>query len=81
MSRQGRFETAIYRDSEIRVRAEQADVGAHWHVWVDVYVNGKTRLPRVAVPGPGWETCQEAISQGFRAGRQLVDTRTTRVLA
>lgn len=74
MSRQSRFETTTYRDHEIRVRAAQASLTARWTLWVDVYANnGSTRLPRISDQEQTWETCQDAIAQGFRAGRQLID--------
>ncbi|WP_259163331.1 DUF6566 family protein [Xanthomonas sp. 4461] len=74
MSRQSRFETTTYRDHEIRVRAEQASPTARWTLWVDVYANnGSTRLPRISDQHQTWETYQDAIAQGFRAGRQLID--------
>ncbi|MCD0246549.1 hypothetical protein [Xanthomonas melonis] len=76
MSRQSRFETTTYRDHEIRVRAAQASPTARWTQWVDVYVyadNGSTRLPRIDGQGQTWDTYQDAIAHGFRAGRQLID--------
>ncbi|MCD0257844.1 hypothetical protein JWH11_06355 [Xanthomonas melonis] len=74
MSRQSRFETTTYRDHEIRVRAAQASPTARWTQWVDVYAdNGSTRLPRIDGQGQTWDTYQDAIAHGFRAGRQLID--------
>ncbi|WP_205394953.1 hypothetical protein [Xanthomonas hydrangeae] len=75
MSRQSRFETTIYRDHEIRVRAAQASPGARWTLWVDVYALGGKRQPRIGGREAGWETYQDAIAQGFRAGRELVDAQ------
>ncbi|CAD1787063.1 hypothetical protein AE921_08275 [Xanthomonas arboricola] len=75
MSRQSRFETTTYREHEIRVRTEQASPGARWTLWVDVYALGGKRQPRIGGREQGWETYQEAIAQGFRAGRQLVDAQ------
>ncbi len=73
MAKQSRFETATYRGSEIRVRAEQADLGSSWTVWVDVYNESGERRPRLRDPGASWATWQEAIDSGVRAGRKLVD--------
>ncbi|PPU75985.1 hypothetical protein K6982_17435 [Xanthomonas cucurbitae] len=74
MSRQSRFETTTYRDHEIRVRAEQASPTAKWTVWVDVYADGgNTRLPRIDDHTRTLDTCQDAIADGFRAGRQLIE--------
>ncbi|MFL8061283.1 hypothetical protein [Xanthomonas vasicola] len=73
MSRQSRFETTTYREHEVRVRVEQASPDAKWTLWVDVYALGGKRQPRIAGKGPGYETYQEAIAHGFRAGRQLID--------
>lgn len=73
MSRQSRFETTTYREHEVRVRVEQASPDAKWTLWVDVYALGGKRQPRIAGNGPGYETYQEAIAHGFRAGRQLID--------
>nr|WP_283160941.1 DUF6566 family protein [Xanthomonas nasturtii] len=74
MSRQSRFETTTYRDHEIRVRAEQASPTAKWTLWVDVYADGgSTRLPRINDRTKTWDTFQDAIAQGFREGRQLID--------
>ncbi|KTF29722.1 hypothetical protein LN475_21140 [Xanthomonas vesicatoria] len=74
MSRQSRFETTTYRDHEIRVRVEQASPTAKWTLWVDVYANGGSkRLPRINDQAETWDTYQDAIAQGFLAGRQLID--------
>ncbi|WP_115529034.1 MULTISPECIES: DUF6566 family protein [Xanthomonas] len=74
MSRQSRFETTTYCEHEIRVRVEQASPTAKWTLWVDVYADGGgTRLPRINDGTQTWDTYQDAIAQGFRAGRQLID--------
>ncbi|WP_343236048.1 MULTISPECIES: DUF6566 family protein [Xanthomonas] len=74
MSRQSRFETTTYRDHEIRVRVEQASPTARWTLWVDVYAEGGSkRLPRINDQAETWDTYQDAIAQGFSAGRQLID--------
>ncbi|MEA9566056.1 MULTISPECIES: hypothetical protein [unclassified Xanthomonas] len=73
MSRQSRFETTTHCEHEIRVRVEQASPTAKWTLWVDVYAGGGTRLPRINDGTQTWDTYQDAIAQGFRAGRQLID--------
>lgn len=75
MSRQSRFETTTYRDSEIRVRVEQASVGAKWTLWVDVYVARGKRLPRISEQNVEYDNYQDAIAHGFRTGRALVENR------
>ena len=75
MSRQSRFETTTYRDSEIRVRVEQASVGAKWTLWVDVYVARGKRLPRISEQNVEYDNYQDPIAHGFRTGRALVDAQ------
>ncbi|KIQ28890.1 hypothetical protein RT95_03260 [Xanthomonas campestris] len=75
MSRQSRFETTTYRDSEIRVRVEQASVGAKWTLWVDVYVARGKRLPRISEQNVEYDNYQDAIAHGFRTGCALVDAQ------
>ncbi|MFC7521086.1 DUF6566 family protein [Xanthomonas populi] len=75
MSRQSRFETTTYRDHEIRVRVEQAAPDTNWTLWVDVYALGGQRQPRIDDQGPSWETYQDAIAHGFKAGRKLIDAQ------
>lgn len=82
MTRQSRFETTTYRAHEIRVHAAQALPTAGWTLWVDVYAdNGSMRLPRISNQDQSWETYQEAIAQGFRAGRQLIDRQQQNAVA
>lgn len=75
MGRESRYEIQTYLLHDIRVRAQRPERDAPWTVRVDVRRPNGEHCRRIESDGTAWPQVEQAMVDGFRIGRALVDDR------